>query len=199
MAFVVLSWTTKNHTNKYPTNIIQQDTIITNDTTDFIYMESRENLITCVDTYIKNVAPTSNIDSEYFVDMCDLYNVDIRLALAQAHLESHFGTKGTASKTNSMFNIGAYDGHSANKQIKNGFGFPDPNCSIEPYLKTLTTNYLVDGVTEKDLLNNFVNKHGWRYASSKEYEIKLTRLWNNMDDISIALEEYEIDRFLNNV
>ena len=62
--------------------------------------------------------------------MCDLYDVDIRLVLAQGHLESHFATRGTAAKTNSMFNIGAYDGHSASKQIKNGFGYVDPNYSI---------------------------------------------------------------------
>lgn len=197
---VVFGWAFKNHpkTSKIEIEQYTIDSIIP-DTADYIYIESREKLIECVDNYIKSTAPSSKINSEYLVDMCDLYEIDIRLVLAQAHLESHFATKGTALKTNSMFNIGAYDGHSANKQIKNGFGFPDPNYSIEPYLKTLKANYLVDGTTEKDLLNNFVNKHGWRYASAKDYEVKLTKLWNNMDDISLVLEEYEVDKFLNNI
>lgn len=200
IAIVIINSSIKRSSNKHIESIEVIDTIIAEeDTLNDIYIESRVRLIESVDNYIKSTAPTSVIDSEYLVDMCDLYDVDIRLVLAQGHLESHFATRGAAAKTNSMFNIGAYDGHSASKQIKNGFGYVDPNYSIEPYLKTLKTNYLVNGVTEEDLLNNFVNKHGWRYASSKEYELKLQRLWNNMNDISLALNDYEVDKFLNSI
>lgn len=200
IAIVLINSSIKRSSNKQvePIEVIDT-TFVEEDTLNDIYIESRERLIESVDNYIKSTAPTSVIDSEYLVDMCDLYDVDIRLVLAQGHLESHFATRGTAAKTNSMFNIGAYDGHSASKQIKNGFGYVDPNYSIEPYLKTLKSNYLVNGVTEEDLLNNFVNKHGWRYASSKEYELKLQRLWNNMNDISLALNDYEVDKFLNSI
>lgn len=200
IAIVLINSSIKRSSNKRvePIEVIDT-TYVEEDTLNDIYIESRERLIESVDNYIKSTAPTSVIDSEYLVDMCDLYDVDIRLVLAQGHLESHFATRGTAAKTNSMFNIGAYDGHSASKQIRNGFGYVDPNYSIEPYLKTLKTNYLVNGVTEEDLLNNFVNKHGWRYASSKEYERKLQRLWNNMNDISLALNDYEVDKFLNSI
>lgn len=200
ITIVLINSSIKRSSNKHVESIeVIDTTYVEEDTLNDIYIESRERLIESVDNYIKSTAPTSVIDSEYLVDMCDLYDVDIRLVLAQGHLESHFATRGTAAKTNSMFNIGAYDGHSASKQIKNGFGYIDPNYSIEPYLKTLKTNYLVNGVTEEDLLNNFVNKHGWRYASSKEYELKLQRLWNNMDDISLALNDYEVDKFLNSI
>lgn len=200
IAIVLINSSIKRSSNKQvePIEVIDT-TFVEEDTLNDIYIESRERLIESVDNYIKSTAPTSVINSEYLVDMCDLYDVDIRLVLAQGHLESHFATRGSAAKTNSMFNIGAYDGHSALRQIKNGFGYVDPNYSIEPYLKTLKTNYLVNGVTEEDLLNNFVNKHGWRYASSKEYERKLQRLWNNMDDISLALNDYEVDKFLNSI
>lgn len=200
IAIVLINSSIKRSSNKHIESIeVIDTTYVEDDTLNDIYIESRERLIESVDNYIKSTAPTSVIDSEYLVDMCDLYDVDIRLVLAQGHLESHFATRGTAAKTNSMFNIGAYDGHSASRQIKNGFGYVDPNYSIEPYLKTLKTNYLVNGVTEEDLLNNFVNKHGWRYASSKEYERKLQRLWDNMDDISLALNDYEVDKFLNSI
>ena len=200
IAIVLINSSIKKSPNKSVEPIEVIDTIIVeDDSLSDIYIESKVRLIEIVDNYIKSTAPTSVIDSEYLVDMCDLYDVDIRLVLAQGHLESHFATRGTAAKTNSMFNIGAYDGHSASKQINNGFGYVDPNYSIEPYLKTLKSNYLVNGVTEEDLLNNFVNKHGWRYASSKEYELKLQRLWNNMNDISLALNDYEVDKFLNSI
>lgn len=200
IAIVLINSSIKRSSNKHIESIeVIDTTYVEEDTLNDIYIESRERLIESVDNYIKSTAPTSVIDSEYLVDMCDLYDVDIRLVLAQGHLESHFATRGTAAKTNSMFNIGAYDGHSASRQIRNGFGYIDPNYSIEPYLKTLKTNYLVNGVTEEDLLNNFVNKHGWRYASSKEYERKLQRLWDNMDDISLALNDYEVDKFLNSI
>lgn len=200
IAIVLINSSIKRSSNKHIESIeVIDTTYVEEDTLNDIYIESRERLIESVDNYIKSTAPTSVIDSEYLVDMCDLYDVDIRLVLAQGHLESHFATRGTAAKTNSMFNIGAYDGHSSSRQIKNGFGYIDPNYSIEPYLKTLKSNYLVNGVTEEDLLNNFVNKHGWRYASSKEYELKLQRLWNNMNDISLALNDYEVDKFLNSI
>jgi hypothetical protein len=133
------------------------------------YYFSREGLASEVERYIKKVAPTAVVDPLLLVDLCSEYNVDIRFVLAQGHIESHFGTKGTAVKTNSIFNVGAYDGHSAKKQIKNGFGYKHPNYSIEPYLKLLTSEYLVDK-TEYELMENFVNTEGKRYASNKKYE-----------------------------
>ena len=152
---------------------------------------SREALAVEVDKYIKTVAPTSVVDALNLIDLCSKYNVDLRLALAQGHIESHFATKGTASRTYSIFNVGAFDGHSANKQIKNGYGYKHPDYSVEPYLKLLVNDYLVDGKTELDLLNKFVNKDGKRYASSTTYEVMLKDRWDNMDSIAKITETYE--------
>ena len=91
---------------------------------------AREALAIEIDKYIETVAPTADIDALNLIDLCSEYNVDIRLALAQAHVESHFGTKGTATRTNSIFNVGAYDGYSAAKQIKNGYGYKHPDYSL---------------------------------------------------------------------
>lgn len=145
------------------------------------FYEARTQLAIEVDNYIKAVAPTSKLNALNLIDLCSLYDVDLRLALVQGHVESHFGTKGTAAKTNSVFNVGAYDGHSANRQKRNGFGFKHPDDSVEPYLQLLTTSYLVNGRTENDLLYKFVNVHGMRYASNTKYESALRTRWARID------------------
>lgn len=152
---------------------------------------SREALAIEVDNYIQAVAPNAVVDPLNIIDLCSDYGVDIRFVLAQAHVESHFATKGTARKTKSIFNVGAYDGHSADKQIKNGFGYEHPDYSVEPYLILLTTRYLVDGKTEQELLVNFTDKDGNRYASSKNYETLLTERIEKMDSIANITEVYE--------
>lgn len=151
---------------------------------------AREALAIEVDKYISTVAPTADIDALNLIDLCAEYNVDLRLALAQGHVESHFGTKGTAARTNSIFNVGAYDGYSAAKQIKNGYGYKHPDYSVEPYLRLLTTKYLVDGKTEEDMLENFVDMHGHRYASCTTYESMLKSKWDKMDSIANITEAY---------
>lgn len=153
---------------------------------------SREALAVEVDKYIKTVAPTSVVDALNLIDLCAEYNVDLRLALVQGHLESHFATKGTAARTYSIFNVGAFDGHSVEKQKKNGYGYKHPDYSVEPYLKLLTTDYLVDGKTELDLLNKFVNKNGKRYASSTTYETMLKDRWDKIDEVANITQAYEI-------
>ena len=58
---------------------------------------SREELAIEIDKYIDSVAPNADIAALNLIDLCTKYNVDIRLPLVQGHIESHFGTKGTAS------------------------------------------------------------------------------------------------------
>jgi hypothetical protein len=155
------------------------------------YDAAREALAIEVDNYIKTVAPSAVLDPLNIIDLCTEYNVDIRFVLVQGHIESHFGTAGTAKRTNSVFNVGAFDGHSAKKQIKNGYGYKHPDFSVEPYLKLLTNRYLVDGKTEMDLLVNFVDKDGNRYASSKTYESMLRDRYEKIDSIANITQVYE--------
>lgn len=156
------------------------------------FSAARENLALEVDKYIHSVAPTSSVTALNLIDLCAEYNIDLRLALVQGHVESHFGTKGTASRTNSIFNVGAYDGYSAEKQMKNGFGYKHPDYSVEPYLKLITSRYLVDGKNEEDLLNEFVDKNGKRYASCETYESLLRSRWDKIDSIANITEAYNI-------
>ena len=153
----------------------------------------KTQLITEVDTYINTIAPSSKLDGEIVVDKCCEYNIDIAFVLAQGQIESHFGTRGTASKTNSVFNVGAYDGYSAAKQRANGFGFSHPNESVEPYLILLTNNYLVNGKRISDLMYVYVNHLGMRYASDTRYEYMLRSVYNKINsktNINSLYNEY---------
>ena len=157
------------------------------------YEIARNQLAIEVDNYISSVAPKANIDPYLMIDLCSEYDVDIRFVLAQGQIESHFATKGTAARTLSVFNVGAYDGHSASRQRRNGFGFSDPNESIEPYLQLITTEYMVNGKTESDLMKNYVNGLGMRYASNPKYESMLRSVYkriSNRPAFSIAYENY---------
>ena len=157
-------------------------------------------IIAEIDNYIYSVAPSSGVSGEILFDMCDKYDVDVRFAMAQAQVESHYATKGTAKKTNSVFNVGAYDGHSARKQIKNGFGYDNPNDSIEPYLILITSNYLVNGKTVYDLMNKYTNYCGKRYASNPRYEKMMRNVYNrinNTTNLDILIVEYNKYKELN--
>ena len=73
------------------------------------YNEYKSELVKVVKNYIDSVAPTSNLNGYAIVDKCEKYDLDIKFVLAQGQIESHFGTTGMAIKTNSVFNVGAYD------------------------------------------------------------------------------------------
>ena len=135
------------------------------------YWETKVQLVDEVQNYINTVAPTSNLRACILVDACEKYNIEVKFALAQGELESHFGTKGLASKTNSVWNVGAYDGHFYSK-IMGTYKYSHPNESIEPYLKLLYEKYLTHEV-EEGLLRNFVDHNGNRFASDKNYEERL--------------------------
>ena len=155
---------------------------------------ARDKFADEVNKYIKRIAPTSKIDPYILIDLCTEYNIDVAFVLAQGQIESHYATVGTAKRTNSIFNVGAYDGHSASKQSQRGFAFKHPNDSIEPYLILLTKNYLVNGKTINDLMNRYVNKYGMRYASNPKYESYLRSVYNKIHRIpnfKIAYEEYK--------
>lgn len=173
---------------------------ISNNTNDLIseykneFNAARDKFAYEVNKYIKRIAPTSKIDPYILIDLCTEYNIDVAFVLAQGQIESHYATVGTAKRTNSIFNVGAYDGHSASKQSKNGFAFKNPNDSIEPYLILLTKNYLVNGKSINDLMNRYVNKYGMRYASNPKYESYLRSVYNKVHRIpnfKIAYEEYK--------
>lgn len=133
------------------------------------YQGVKSDLVDAVQHYIDSVAPNSGLRALILVENCEKYGIPISFTLAQGEIESHFGTKGLAFRTNSVWNVGAYDGHDYNS-ISHKFG--NPNDSVIPYLELLANNYL-QGKTVEDLLESYVDINGNRYASDKYYESKL--------------------------
>jgi len=144
-----------------------------------------EKLITEVDTYIKKMAPTSKLEAINIVEKCLEYETDIVFVLSQGLLESHFGTKGKASQTNSVWNVGTYD----DGQVL--YRYKDPNESIEPYLKLLNNNYLIEITPNGDTIfkdlyhlvedRGYTNYAGARFASARGYENAMRKLMLRID------------------
>lgn len=158
-----------------------------------------DRIVTEIDRYIDSVAPNSALNGITLFQMCEKYDVDVVFAMAQAELESHFGVAGVASKTNSVWNVKAYDGRSAADMNRKGDGFSHPDHSIEPYLQLLVNDYMVNGKTEEDMFVKFVNKTGNRYASSTTYETKLLSIYNKINEktcIRTLLDEYKKYRMI---
>ena len=159
------------------------------------YYAAKDELVEAVDTYISSIAPASTMNGLAFVEKCDKYNVDIRFVLAQAQLESHFATTGLGGKMNSAFNVGAFDGKGTAHMTK----YKHPDFSIEPFLQLITTHYLVDGKTESDMMKNYVNTEGKRYATFEGYEDKLFKIYSTIvtnTNITAAYNSYKKHRIL---
>lgn len=147
------------------------------------YQGVKANLVDITQHYIDSVAPNSGLRALVLVENCEKYGIPITFTLAQGEIESHFGTTGLAYRTNSVWNVGAFDGYNYdNIQHK----FNNPNDSVTPYLELLLSNYLSNKTVE-DLLENFVDINGNRYASDPHYETKLK------SKISYIKEHYSID------
>lgn len=135
-----------------------------------------------IDNYIQLVAPNSSVNGLAIFEACQEYNVDVIFVLAQGQIESHFGTTGIAAKTNSIFNVLAYDGRSARDMIAKGHGYDHPDKSIRPYLDLLSNRYFVNGKTEYDMFKKYVDKDGNRYASNTSYEDSLFSTYTNIKE-----------------
>lgn len=160
------------------------------------YWEIKSQLCDEVQKYIDGVAPTSNLRGYAVVEECELYNIDIKFVLAQGELESHFATKGLGGKLNNVFNVGVFDNISY-AEIPENYRYDNPNQSIRPYLELLANKYLVDKL-ETDLLVEYVNKEGNRYATDTNYESKLKEKYifismhTKIDSLQNKLKNYAI-------
>lgn len=161
------------------------------------YGNVKYELVVAIDNYIRKTAPNSNLNGIAILDNCIKYNMDVCFVLAQAENESHFGTTGLARKTNSVFNVLAFDGYKYEDIYEKG-KYRHPDESIEPYMELLKKDYLINGKTEYDMMNKYVNRQGKRYASSETYEnaLKATflKIKNNteIDSLSQELQKYKL-------
>ena len=113
----------------YPFEVMKHEAVLS-------YNQYKSELVKEVKAYIDSVAPTSSLTGYAIVDCAERYDLDIKFVLAQGQIESYFGTTGMAVKTNSVFNVGAYDSTSYDN-INGKFKYKHPDYSIEPYMQLL--------------------------------------------------------------
>ena len=142
------------------------------------YYRSKDALVDVVDSYIKEVAPSSIMNGIAFVNKCDEYNMNLFFVMAQAQVESAFATKGLGQKMNSAFNVKAYDGKGSKYMDK----YHHPDESIEPYIVLIKNDYMGDSKTEMDLMDNYVNFEGKRYATNPDYESMILSTYKKLID-----------------
>ena len=160
------------------------------------YQGVKSDLVDATQHYIDSVAPNSGLRALILIEKCEKYEIPISFVLGQGELESHFGTKGLAYRTNSVWNVGAYDFYDWNA-IDITYKYTNPNESIEPYLKLLNSRYLQNKTIE-DLLESFVDINGNRYASDQYYEDRLKTVYTyiqsnyHIDELQSKLNYYKI-------
>ena len=186
--FVVRDEIEKRNVRNYPFTVMKHEAVLS-------YNEYKSRLVKEVKHYIDSVAPTSTLSGYAIVDMAEKYDLDIKFVLAQGQLESHFGTTGMAVKTNSVFNVGAYDGMKF-ENIHGKFRYKHPDFSIEPYMQLLYKNYITGSKTELDLMAKYVTKGGKRFSSNSNYERELMNLYKRIDDTTdISTLQGEVRRY----
>jgi flagellum-specific peptidoglycan hydrolase FlgJ len=94
--------------------------------------------------------------------------VPYKLVITQAIIETSLGTSGVGKTKNNPFSLNSKEGYRKYELIENG---------ILAYYYFISNRYL-NCKTVEQLLNNFTNCKGKRYAQDKRYEKRLKKQYN---------------------
>lgn len=144
---------------------------------EYIIQQKKDSLrnlmIREVQDFIDNKAPKAHSDiAALLVDNGLNEDIDIAFMMAQAHLETNFGTAGAGkpSSRHSLFGV--------NGKFKN---YSD---AIVKYTQLLKKNYLTHGRTEQDLLSKYTTSRGSRYCPNPSYEATLRNYYRGVTLVS---------------
>ena len=157
--------------NNYAYGSINTEIGVNNNPTKESIIESiNKEAITFVKKYYPNCP---DIISTYIVKKGLENDIDICFMLAQTQLETSFGKAGIGRTSSRHSLFGVEKRHYSN--------YVD---AINDYVKLLKTSYLVKGRTEQNLLKNYVNKGGYRYAGNPNYEVSLRKYYNTICNVT---------------
>lgn len=174
--FTVLLLNASNNNNTIDDNIDVQDTVIIDNNDSLNYI--KDELVSEVSRYIYKQAPNAHDEiANHIVSACIEHDIDICFAMAQTQIETNFGTLGAGRHTSKKSLFG----------VSKRYGTYED--AVYDYTSLLRTRYLVRGKTEHDLMRNYINKNGHRYAEHRGYEISLRSTYktikNSTDIVSI--------------
>ena len=169
------------------TSLIDSPIELTDTVIKLKHYDVKLRLIAEVDKYISSRTKGKHDSrlAEYIVEHALNYNIDICFMMSQTQIETNYGVAGIgrASSKRSLFGV-------ISRRYSNY------NDAVEDYCKILQKSYLVKGRTEKDLMKNYVNKNGHRYAGSRTYEVKLSKQYKVLTSttkISSLEKEYKYE------